>query len=238
MDTQRTKISAFIYKLIGGAVGEEQGRRRGNSQRHATRARHTRALQSSIHVAILWRIFSSCSCRYFSRCIFHCHCICICICTCSCVSICACILHFSFNYVHLNPRPIRIFSHFCGLQRRGSATEKRNWETRPFNGNWLRDRDKSQRSLAAGSAAAAAAVFAFSHGARHPSSSLLSALPSPASFPVCLFSLASRQVDSTQLTCVRVCRTRSGECGVYLRCRATCHILGYLPQTVLPYPGH
>lgn len=76
--------------------------------------------------------------------------------------------------------------------------------------------------------------FAFSHGARHPSSSLLSALPSPASFPVCLFSLASRQVDSTQLTCVRVCRTRSGECGVYLRCRATCHILGYLPQTVSP----
>lgn len=124
MDTQRTKISAFIYKLIGEQLGEEQGRRRGNSQRHATRARHTRALHSSIHVAILWRIFSSCSCicRYFSRCIFHCHCIC----TCSCVSICACILHFSFNYVHLNPRPIRIFSHFCGLQRRGSATERRD----------------------------------------------------------------------------------------------------------------
>lgn len=129
MDTQRTKISAFIYKLIGGAVGGRAGKgrgSRGNSQRHATRARHTRALQSSIHVAILWRIFSSCSCRYFSRCIFHCHCICICMCTCSCVSICACILHFSFNYVHLNPRPIRIFSHFCGLQRRGSATERRD----------------------------------------------------------------------------------------------------------------
>lgn len=139
-------------------------------------------------------------------------------------------MHFSFNYVHLNPRPIRIFSHFCGLQRRGSATERRDRsmatdcgiETNP-SALWMLP--LSLLLLLS---------FAFSHGARHPSSSLLSALPSPASFPVCLFSLASRQVDSTQLTCVRVCRTRSGEYGVYLRCRATCHILGYLPQTVSP----
>lgn len=43
--------SEFIYKLIGGRCYPDEGRRRVvrgvNSQRHATRARHTRALQST-----------------------------------------------------------------------------------------------------------------------------------------------------------------------------------------------
>lgn len=111
-------------------MGQGQERRQGNSQRHATRARHTRALQSSIHVAILLRIFSSCRCICRCICEYICHCHCICICTCSCVSICACILHFSFNYVHLNPRPIRIFRTFVACNvvaaQLRSATERRD----------------------------------------------------------------------------------------------------------------
>lgn len=136
-------------------------------------------------------------------------------------------MHFSFNYVHLNPRPIRIFSHFCGLQRRGSATERRDRsmatdcgiETNP-SALWLLPLSLLLSLLF---------LTALAIPRHHCSPPLCSPL-----FLVCLFSLASRQVDSTQLTCVRVCRTRSGECGVYLRCRATCHILGYLPQTVSP----
>lgn len=212
-------------------MGAGKGRcRRGNSQRHATRARHTRALQSSIHVAILLRIFSSCSynCRCICECICHCHCICIC--TCSCVSICACILHFSFNYVHLNPRPIRIFHTFVACNVVAARL-------RDATVQWQLTAGSRQIPALFGCCLCLCCCCLCFFSRRSPSLVII-ARPSPASSLVCLFSLASRQVDSTQLTCVRVCRTRSGECGVYLRCRATCHILCYLPQTVLPYPGH